>query len=152
MPGRLSCKLALQHEIPHLTCDQGPDSEEIPTGLTIVVTARPRSHELPAWMLAAIGVECSVLLSDVELSMVNSRGGMSDDPTAWRQSTKQPSVIKLLHLCAQCVDSCYDDTSNQRSVMTQRGMQSRPDFRLKSSLRVKTSVSGRPTSQNTELM
>jgi hypothetical protein len=60
----LPCELALQHEAPHLACDQGHVLGEGPPGLTIVVADRPRSHEGPAWVLAAIGVECSVSMAE----------------------------------------------------------------------------------------
>ncbi len=60
----LACQLALQHEAPHLACGQGHVLGEAPPGLTIVVADCPRSHEGPAWVLAAIGVECSVSMAE----------------------------------------------------------------------------------------
>jgi hypothetical protein len=60
----LACQLTLQHEAPHLAGDQGHVLGEAPPGLTIVVADRPSSHEGPAWVLAAIGVEFRVSMEE----------------------------------------------------------------------------------------
>ncbi len=95
-------ELALQHEAPRVACNQGPVMGEAPPGLTMVGADRPRSHEGPAWVLAAIGVECSVSMAecriDAESLMANSTSGMSDVQSAWRPSTKQWSTSAITAL------------------------------------------------------
>ncbi len=56
----LACQLVLQQKAPHLACHQGHVLGEDSPGLSIVVADRPRSHEGPAGVLAAICVKCSV--------------------------------------------------------------------------------------------
>ncbi len=69
----LACQLALQHEAPRLACDQGHVlGEGGPPGLTIVVADRPRSHEGPAWVLVAIGVEWTVSMAECRRGIVDA--------------------------------------------------------------------------------
>ncbi len=69
----LACQLALQHEAPHLACDQGLVLGEGPPGLTIVVSERLRSHEGPAWVLAAIGAECSASMAECRRGIIDGK-------------------------------------------------------------------------------
>ncbi len=98
----MPCQSALQHEVPHLACDQGHVLGEGPPGLTIVVADRPWSHEGPAWVLAAIGVESSVSVAECR------RGIVEGDFNEWneRRPIRLANIDRVTkHICNYSIDT-----------------------------------------------